>query len=147
MRASKVRKCCCASTVVGHRSATCRPAIADAERGAERDLGLAEADVAADEPVHRPRGLEVAVDVVDGARLVGGLVEGEGRLEGAVVVVGRRERMPGQRRALGVEAQQLVGHLAHLARDARLGAGEGAAAQPVELGRGALAARGTSRAG
>ena len=70
----------------------------DAERRADRDLGLAEADVAADEAVHRPRGLEVLVHVVDGARLVGRLVEGERRLEGAVVVVGRREGLAARRR-------------------------------------------------
>ena len=140
MRASKVLKCCCASTVVGQRSATCLPGHGGAERGAQRDLGLAEAHVAADEPVHRAGGLEVAVDVVDGARLVGGLVEGKARLERAVVVVGGRERVPREGRALGVEAQELVGHLAHLARDARLGAGERAAPELVELRRRALAA-------
>ncbi len=64
-----------------------------AERGTQRDLRLAEADVAADEAIHRARRLEVAVDVVDRARLVGGLVEREARLEGAVVVVGRRQRV------------------------------------------------------
>ena len=31
----------------------------DRERRAQRDLGLAEADVAANQPVHRPAGLEV----------------------------------------------------------------------------------------
>ena len=39
------------------------------------------------------RRLEVAVDVGDGARLVGRLVEGERGLEGAVVVVGGGERV------------------------------------------------------
>ena len=112
----------------------------DAEGGAQRDLGLAEADVAADEAIHRPRRLEVLVHLVDGARLVGRLVEGEGRLEGAVVVVGRRQRVARERLALGVEAQELVGHLADLARDARLGAREGGAAEAVELRRCVLAA-------
>ena len=44
------------------------------ERGgegrADRDLGLAEADVAADEPVHRPRRLEVLLDRLDRRALV-----------------------------------------------------------------------------
>ena len=39
----------------------------DGERGAHRDLGLAEADVAADEPVHRPRRLEVLLHRLDRA--------------------------------------------------------------------------------
>ena len=47
--------------------------------------------------------------------------------------------MPWKRSPFGVEAQELVGHLAHLAGDAGLGAREGAAAQLVELGGGALA--------
>ena len=37
------------------------------ERGAHGDLGLAEADVAADEPVHRPRRLEILLDGLDRA--------------------------------------------------------------------------------
>ena len=35
------------------------------ERGPDRDLGLAEADVAADEPVHRPRRLQILLDGFD----------------------------------------------------------------------------------
>ena len=53
----------------------------DRERGAQRDLGLAEADVAADEPVHRARRLEVLLDRLDRARLVLGLAVGELGLE------------------------------------------------------------------
>ncbi len=51
------------------------------ERGAHRDLGLAVADVAADEAVHRPHVLHVALDVADGARLVGRLDVRERRLQ------------------------------------------------------------------
>ena len=58
------------------------PAVdGDGERGAHRDLGLAEADVAADEPVHRPRRLEVLLDGLDRPRLVVGLAVRERRLE------------------------------------------------------------------
>ena len=53
----------------------------DGERGAHGDLGLAEADVAADEPVHRPRRLEVLLDRLDRALLVLGLAVGELGLE------------------------------------------------------------------
>ena len=47
------------------------------ERGAHRDLGLAVADVADDETVHRPRALHVALAVVDRRELVRRLGEGE----------------------------------------------------------------------
>ena len=47
------------------------------ERGAKRDLGLAEADVAADQPVHRLAGFEVGEHVLDRAILVVGLFVGE----------------------------------------------------------------------
>ena len=45
----------------------------DQERGAHRHLGLAEADVAADQAVHRLLAGEILVDLVDGARLILGL--------------------------------------------------------------------------
>ena len=65
------------------------------EGGAQRDLGLAEADVAADEPVHRPRRHHVLDDGVDRRVLVGRLVEAEARRERLVVV-----RLEAEREAL-----------------------------------------------
>ena len=62
------------------------------ERRAHGDLGLAVADVAADQPVHRDRPLHVGLDLVDGAQLVGGLVEREGVLELALPRGVRRRR-------------------------------------------------------
>ena len=44
------------------------------ERGPQRDLGLAVADVADDEPVHRPDALHVGLDLGYGPQLVGGLL-------------------------------------------------------------------------
>ena len=49
------------------------------ERGAQRDLGLAVADVAADEAVHRALGLHVGLDELDRLALVGRLAVGEAR--------------------------------------------------------------------
>ena len=49
------------------------------EGGAQRHLGLAEADVAADQPVHRPAGRQVVEHRVDGVLLVLGLLIGEAR--------------------------------------------------------------------
>ena len=45
------------------------------ERRAQRDLGLAEADVAADDAVHRPRAGQVVEHAIDGGLLVLGLLE------------------------------------------------------------------------
>ena len=47
------------------------------ERGAERDLGLAEADVAAHQPVHRLARFEVVQHILDRALLVVGFLVGE----------------------------------------------------------------------
>ena len=63
------------------------------ERGAQRDLGLAVADVAADQPVHRPRLLHVRLDRLDRLALVGGLGVGEALLELALPVAVGRERV------------------------------------------------------
>ena len=62
------------------------------EGGAQRHLGLAEADVAADQPVHRPAGGEVVQHLLDGAALVVGLDIGEAGAEFVVDALGRRHR-------------------------------------------------------
>ncbi len=101
----------------------------DGERGPERDLGLAVADVAADEPVHRPRRLEILLHGFDGARLVLGLAVRERGLEPfdplLLDVVGD----PGPRLALGVQLQQLTGHLAEVLARAGLEVVPGLAAE------------------
>ena len=51
------------------------------EGGAQGDLGLAVAHVARHQPVHGPLALHVGLDFLDGAELVGRLLEAEGRLE------------------------------------------------------------------
>ena len=69
-RRVNVRKCWSARIVVGARTATCLPSSDRLERGAHRDLGLAVADVAAEEAVHRLGRLHVALDVGDRLGLV-----------------------------------------------------------------------------
>ena len=97
----KVRACWRASSVVGTTTATCAPDIATHEGGAQRDLGLAEADIAADQAVHRPAGGQVLQHVGDGARLVLGLGEGEAGAELVPGALGRR----GQRAVLHAGAR------------------------------------------
>src|SRR5262249_43232098 len=91
------------------------------EGGPERDLRLAEADVAADEPVHRPRRLEILLDRLDRPLLVLGLPVGEVGLEALEPLVREVEGEPGRLLALRVERDQLAGELAHRLAGARLG--------------------------
>src|SRR4051794_24826788 len=90
------------------------------ERGPERDLGLAVADVAADEPVHRLRALHVRLDLLDRLALVGGLLPREVRLELPQPVGVLGEGVAVATPALGVEVEQLAGELLRGAAGARL---------------------------
>jgi hypothetical protein len=106
----------------------------DRERGPHRDLGLAEADVAADESIHRTRRLEVLLDHLDRRLLVGGLLVGEARLQlleqVAVDVVGDA----GRPLAAGVEGEKLAGELAGARARPRLQVLPGLAAEARERG-------------
>src|SRR3954470_17241963 len=90
------------------------------ERGAQRDLRLAVADVAADEAVHRLRALHVALDLLDRLALVGRLLPREVRLELAQPVGVLGEGVAVAAAALGVEVEQLAGELLGGAAGARL---------------------------
>src|SRR3954454_8815388 len=90
------------------------------ERGPERDLRLAVADIAADEAVHRLRALHVGLDLLDRLALVGGLLPGEGGLELSEPVGVLGERVAVAAAALGVEVEQLAGELLGGAARARL---------------------------
>ena len=90
------------------------------DRGAQRDLGLAVADVAADQPVHRALGLHVGDHGLDRVALVGRLAVGERRLELAQLLGVLRERVAAAALALGVEVEQLAGELLRGAPGARL---------------------------
>ena len=110
------------------------------QRRAQRHLGLAVADVAADEAVHGHAVLHVGEHGLDGAGLVGRLLERERLLELSKDGVGRGEGVPREGGALGVELQQLLGDLAGLGRDAPALVGPRLAAQLVEAhGRGVAA--------
>ena len=104
------------------------------EGRAHRDLGLAVADVAADQPVHRYDAAHVGLDLVDRAQLVGRLVEREGVLELGLPGGVRAEGVALGGLARGVQLDQLGRDLAHrLARPA-LALGPVGAAEPVEAG-------------
>ena len=110
------------------------------EGRAQRHFGLAEADIAADQPVHRPAVAEILDGGVDGGELVVGLLVGKA---GAEFVIGAGPDREPRRLAqlpLGRDLDQLAGDLADAALHARLARLPVAAAEPVELDIGLLGA-------
>ena len=104
------------------------------EGGAHGDLGLAVADVAADEPVHRLGPLHVRLDLVDGDQLVGGLGVGEGLLQLGLPGRVGAEGVAGGGGAGGVKAHELPGDLPHGPPGPGLGPGPVRPAHPVQGG-------------
>ena len=104
------------------------------ERGPDGDLGLAVADVAADDPVHRHDAFHVVLDVVDGGQLVRRLDERERVLELALPRRVLGERVALGRLARGVQLDQLAGDLADRLARAALALGPVAAAHLVQRG-------------
>ena len=114
------------------------------EGGAQRHLGLAEADVAADQAVHRLARLHVLDHGGDGRRLVGRFLEAEAVGEGFEIVLLEVEGVALARGAWGVEMQQFGGGVAHLLGGLLLGLFPLAGAERVQrraLGIGAAVAR------
>ena len=98
MRAAKLRWCCSARIVVGTSTATCLPASTAGRPPRIGDLGLAVADVAADQAVHRLALGHVVLDDFDRRELVGRFLIGKGRFEFGypVRVFGRDKQSPGR---------------------------------------------------
>ncbi len=103
------------------------------EGGAQRHLGLAEADVAADEPVHRPAGGEVVQRRLDRVRLVESLVVGKSGAELVVEPFRRNEARGRAGQPLSGDADQLARHFAHPLLEPRLARLPACAAEPVEF--------------
>ncbi len=97
------------------------PAVdGDRERRADGNLSLSEANVAADEPVHRLGRLEILLDGLDRALLVVGLAVGERRLELLEPVALDLEGRALGSLALRIQLQQLARQLLHRGPGARL---------------------------
>jgi len=105
------------------------------EGRAQRHLGLAEADIAADQPVHRLARRHVFQHVGDGLELVVGLGIGEAGAEFLVEAVGRTHRLAATDGALGRDLDQPVGHVGDALLQPGLARLPGDAAQAIELGR------------
>ncbi len=110
------------------------------EGRAQRHLGLAEADVAADEPVGRPPRRQIAERVADRLLLVLGLGIGKARGEFVVHPLGRRHRLAFAQLPLGRDFDELAGDVADARLDPRLARLPGDAAEAVELHRRVLRA-------
>ena len=102
------------------------------ERGTHRHLGLAVAHIAAEQAVHRRRRLHVLLDVGDGVDLIGRRFVRERTLELLLPVGVWPEGMSRYGLALGVQFQELLGHVAHGLLDAGLRLLPGRAAEAVE---------------
>ena len=109
------------------------------EGGAQRDLGLAEADIAANQPVHRLAGLEIPEDIGDRAVLVVGFLIGEAVDELRIAAVGLGNDA-GPRRALRRNLDELAGDLADALLHPRLAPLPGLPAETVEADAFAVAA-------
>ena len=81
------------------------------EGGPERHLRLAEAHVAAEQPVHRDGVFHIRFDLVDAAELVVRLLKGEPPLKVVLPVGVGRKRVALDRHPLGIEFCQLLGHV------------------------------------
>ena len=103
------------------------------EGGAQRHFGLAEADVAANEPVHRPAGGEIGEHGGDGGLLVVGLLVGKAGAELVIkaAVDGEPRRLA--QLPLGGDLDQFARHLADAVLHPRLARLPGGRAEPVEL--------------
>ena len=83
------------------------------ERGPQRDLGLAVADIAADQAVHGPAGFHVCLDRLDGDKLVTRLLVGESRLQLRLPDAVGRKRVAFGRLARRVKLQQVGCDVVH----------------------------------
>ena len=107
-------------------------ALCGDEGSAHGDLGLAEADIADDQPVHRPASGEVRRDIGNRRRLVLGLGIGEPCRERLPVVMRGLKHRGRAQQTLGRDAHQAVGDLPDPLFQAGLSRLPSAAAQPVE---------------
>jgi hypothetical protein len=105
------------------------------EGGAQRDLGLAEADIAADEAVHRPAGAKIVEHRIDCSALILGLVIGKFCTKLVIEALRRDKARRLAQAPLRRDLDQLSSHFADAALHPRLAGLPGDAAEPVEIDR------------
>ena len=112
----------------------------DRKRRAQRHLGLAEADVAADQPVHRPAAFEVLQRGRDRPQLVLGFLIGEARAELVIDMRLHRHFRRFVQMPLGRDLDQFAGDLADAVLELGLARLPAAAAQPIQFDIGVVGA-------
>ena len=111
------------------------PAVLDHLEGAAgRHLGLAVADIAADQSVHGLLPGQVVEHLVDGLGLAAGLIVGKGLLQFAVQVTGRGKAVPLAHGPLCIDVEQFLGDLPDRVGDLFLGTLPALRAEAVEFG-------------
>ena len=119
----------------GHQDRGLEPVLDRLEHRPDGHLRLAEAHVAADQPVHGLGSLHVRLDLLDGPELVGGLDEREGRLELGLPGGVGAEGVAGDLQSSPVQRHQLLGDLVHGGAGLGTGPLPFGAAQPAHGGR------------
>ncbi len=117
----------------GNDDGDLQPVHGGDEGGAQRHFGFAEADVAADEPIHRTARRQVAEHRFDAGVLVLGLLVREARDELVVGAFRRGHRRRFLQHAQRRDLDQLGGDLAQPLLELGLARLPGDAAEPVEL--------------
>ena len=112
----------------------------DREGRAQRHLGLAEADIAADQPVHRPAAFEVLQRGIDRAKLVFGFLIGKARAELVIDMRLHRHLRRLVQMPLGGDLDQFAGDLANAVLELGLARLPAAAAQPIQFDIGVIGA-------
>ncbi len=83
------------------------------KRGAQRNLGFAEADISAQQPVHREGLLHIVLDFIDTAKLVISFVKFKAPFKIALHVYVRRKAETRRLHTLGIKSNQLLCHILH----------------------------------
>ena len=109
------------------------------EGGAERHLRLAEADVAAQQTVHRNGALHIVLDLLRAAELIVGLLIFKPPLKIVLPFLVRPEGKAGGRHPLRIKRNELLGNVAHRRAHPRLGFLPFLPAEPVQADGGLLA--------
>ena len=86
------------------------PRHGDDEGGPQRHLSLAEADIAADQAIHRCALAQILQHVADGVQLIVGFLIGEARAELGEQTRRRRDRIGLAQRPFGGQSDQPLGH-------------------------------------
>ncbi len=116
----------------GHQYGHLAAAVHGDERRAHGHFGLAEADIAAHQAVHRLGRQHVGAHGFDGSLLVRGFLEREAGAEGGVVGGRVGKCIALARGAAGIDVEQFGGHVAHLFGGLALGLLPGLRAKPVQ---------------